>query len=188
LDQDQELQWVLQARAGDQEAFAEIVKAYERPVYNLAYRMLGSESEAEDAAQETFIKVYSRLDTYDPERKFSSWILSVASHHCIDRLRRRKENAVSMEEIMAWRCVPDQKPKPEDRTLNADREREIRALLQQLPEEYRLLIILRYWHEYSYEEMSEITETTVSAVKSKLHRARKQMAEMMAEQKQVSAA
>jgi len=72
LDADQERLWVLRARAGDDEAFTRLVEAYQNPVYNLAYRMLGSPTEAEDAAQETFVRVYARLSTYDPQRKFSS--------------------------------------------------------------------------------------------------------------------
>ena len=86
---DQERAWIEQALAGDQEAFGHLVRAYERPVYNLTYRMLGNSAEAEDAAQETFLRAYSKLATYQPGRKFVNWLLSIASHHCIDRLRRR---------------------------------------------------------------------------------------------------
>ena len=85
---DQERLWVLRAQQGDERAFSQIVEAYQRPVYNLAYRMLGSAGDAEDAAQEVFLRAYSHLESYDPARKFSSWILSIASHFCIDRLRR----------------------------------------------------------------------------------------------------
>ncbi|MGQ9585174.1 MAG: sigma-70 family RNA polymerase sigma factor [Anaerolineae bacterium] len=78
--------WIEQARGGDLAAFERLVEAYQRPIYNLTYRMLGNPMDAEDAVQETFLKAFSRLDTYDARRKFSSWILTVASHHCIDRL------------------------------------------------------------------------------------------------------
>ncbi|NLG50423.1 MAG: sigma-70 family RNA polymerase sigma factor [Chloroflexi bacterium] len=173
---EQERSWVLQAQKGDQRAFAKLVEVYQTPVYNLAYRMLGSAEEAEDAAQETFIRAYTRFDSYDPERKFSSWILSIASHHCVDRLRRRKGNTVSLEAIQSWRWIPDKLPRPEEETLQQEQERNIRRLLDQLPEQYRLVIILRYWYDMPYEEMAEMTETTVSAVKSRLHRARQMMA------------
>jgi len=87
---DQEIIWLEKARRGDREAFGRLVEAYQGPVYNLAYRMLGNAAEAEDAAQETFVRMYTRLHTYRPEHKLSSWVLSIASHYCIDRLRRRR--------------------------------------------------------------------------------------------------
>ena len=173
---DQELNWVLQARRGDEHAFAQLVDAYQRPIYNLAYRMLGSSTEAEDATQEAFVRIWTKLDTYDARRKLSSWVLSVASHHCIDRLRRRRGGQVSMEEIMASRWLPDEDPKPEERTLVSEREARVRRLLDYLQPQYRLIIVLRYWEDRSYAEIAEITGTTESAVKSRLHRARLAMA------------
>ncbi len=180
MDADQERLWVLRARSGDDDAFTRLVEAYQNPVYNLAYRMLGSPTEAEDAAQETFVRVYTRLNTYDPQRKLSSWILSIASHYCVDRLRRRHGNTVSMEEIMSWRWIPDDKPKPEERALTREQNATIQRLLMELPDQHRLAIVLRYWQDMSYEEIAETTGSTVSAVKSRLHRAREQMAERLA--------
>lgn len=176
---DQESLWVAQARRGNQEAFAKLVEAYQVPVYNLAYRMLGSAAEAEDATQETFLRVYTRFDTYDPARKLSSWILSIASHHCVDRLRRRHDSTVSMEEIMAWRWVPDERPQPEERVVTRERSREMRRILEALPPQYRLVVVLRYWYDLSYEEIADVTDSTTSAVKSRLHRARQVIASML---------
>ncbi len=167
---------MVKAQQGDQEAFARLVEAYQVPVYNLAYRMLGVATEAEDATQETFLRVYTRLKTYDPSRKFSSWILSIASHYCVDRLRRRR-GAVSMEEVESWRWMADEGLAPEDKALQRERDRSIREVLATLPEPYRLVIILRYWHNLSYEEIAEITDSTESAVKSRLHRARQAVLE-----------
>ena len=96
---DSEKTWVRRAIAGDQAAFTKLVEAYQSPVYNLAYRLLGNSLEAEDAAQEAFIRAYTHLQSYDPARKFSSWLLSIASHYCIDVLRRRRANLVSMEDL-----------------------------------------------------------------------------------------
>ena len=76
-----ELTWVQRARAGDHSAFSSLVETYQTPVYNLAYRLLGNRLEAEDAAQEAFIRAYTRLHTYDPSRKFSSWLLAITSHY-----------------------------------------------------------------------------------------------------------
>ncbi|MHB0856146.1 MAG: sigma-70 family RNA polymerase sigma factor [Anaerolineae bacterium] len=173
---EQEVFWVQQAQKGDQHAFARLVDAYQTPIYNLAYRMLGNPTEAEDAAQETFLRAYTRLETYDPSRKFSSWILSIASHHCVDRLRRRRGAWVSMEEVMASRWLPDDHPKPEEQLVQRDQRSLIRGMLEQLPPQYRIVIVLRYWYDLSYEEIAEMTESTVSAIKSRLHRARLVMA------------
>src|SRR3972149_11642264 len=90
--------WVARANEGDQEAFAMLVEAYQTPVFNLCMRMLGERGEAEDAAQESFLRAYRGLRRYDPERPFGTWLLSIASHYCIDQLRRRRLEFVSVEE------------------------------------------------------------------------------------------
>jgi RNA polymerase sigma-70 factor (ECF subfamily) len=179
---DQEHLWVLRAQKGDEQAFAQIVEAYQRPVYNLAYRMLGSTGDAEDAAQEVFLRAYRHLKTYDPTRKFSSWILSIASHYCIDRLRRGHRRQVSIDEFEPDRWLPDDAPRPEQEALDREMEVRIARLLEQLPEHHRLAIVLRYWHDLSYTEIAEVTASTESAVKSRLHRARMQMAEALADE------
>ena len=91
--------WLEQASKGDKVAFGHLVEAYQTPVYNLAYRMLGNMVEAEDAAQETFIRAYTRLDTYDPTRKFSSWLLAITSHYCIDLLRKRRIQTMPLDDL-----------------------------------------------------------------------------------------
>ncbi len=176
MDAEQEYQWVLQARHGKQEAFARLVQAYQTPVYNLAYRMLGNPTDAEDATQETFVRAYTRLDTFEAGRKLSSWILAIAAHYCVDRLRRRRGGQVSMEETQALQWMADGKPKPEEELIEREHNKAIRQVLDALPAQYRIVIILRYWEDLSYDEIAEITGSTESAVKSRLHRARQMMA------------
>ena len=178
----QELDWVLRAREGDQQAFAELVHAFQRPIYNLCYRMLGSSGEAEDATQEAFLRAYTKLETYDPNRKFSSWVLSIASHHCIDRLRKRRGDTVSMDELQSWRWLPDDGVEPEQQALHDEGRHTVRTVLQRLPPQYRLVIVLRYWQDLSYEEIAQVTDSTQSAIKSRLHRARQMMAKMIKEE------
>ena len=93
-----ETDWERRARAGDQTAFTTLVEAYQTPIYNLCYRMLGEAGEAEDAAQETFLRAYSQLASYDPSRPFKTWLFSIANHHCIDRLRKRRLTWLSIED------------------------------------------------------------------------------------------
>ncbi len=173
-------QWVRLATQGDQEAFGKLVLAYQTPVYNLAYRMLGSPTEAEEAAQETFLRVYTNLHRYDPERSFRSWLLSIASHYCIDCLRRRRINWLSLdEEILPAGTLSSGRPGPEGAVTRREQEKWIQGLLGGLSPMDRAAVTLRYWYDCSYEEIGEVLELTVSAVKSRLHRARRALAEAM---------
>jgi RNA polymerase sigma-70 factor (ECF subfamily) len=172
----EEQQWIARARRGDDQAFTQLVEAYQRPVFNLCYRMLGNPTEAEDAAQEVFIRVYTRLASYDPKRKFSSWLLAIASHYCIDQLRKRRLNLVSWDDLPPWRWLPDSDPQPEEVTLRHETQHHVRQLLDTLPPDYRAAVILRYWHELTYEEIAEALGSTLPAIKSRLFRARQMMA------------
>jgi len=178
---DEERALIQQALAGDQEAFCRLVKAYQVPVYNLAYRMLGTAMEAEEAAQETFVRVYRRLRTYDTQQRFSSWILAIASHYCVDRLRRRRVTWLPLDALPARLAAQSADGEPEHGFLQREKQQEIQELLALLPEGHRLAIVLRYWHDLSYEEMAQALGTTESAVKSRLHRAREMLAAHLAQ-------
>lgn len=170
--------WVVSAKRGDRVAFTKIVEAYQRPIFSLCYRMLGDAAEAEDAAQEAFIRAFLKLDSYDSARKFSSWLFSIASHYCIDRLRKRRIQWLSLEALPPWRAnISDDKPQPEEALVEVETTQEIRELLSTLPPDYRAAVVLKYWHNMPYEEIAELLNTTVSAIKSRLFRARKMMAE-----------
>jgi RNA polymerase sigma-70 factor (ECF subfamily) len=168
--------------AGDQSAFGHLVLAYQTPIYNLAYRMLGNPTEAEDAAQEAFLRAYTHLNSYDPQRPFRSWIFGIASHHCIDRLRRRRINWLSLDgEVTAPYQPASDNPGPEAMVARHEQEETIQKLLAELSPTDRAAITLRYWYDCSYEEIAEMLKLTVSAVKSRLHRARRALADMMPE-------
>jgi RNA polymerase sigma-70 factor (ECF subfamily) len=168
---------VAQALQGNEQAFTDLVERYQSPVYNLCFRMLGNAPEAEDAAQETFVRVYKHLERYDAEQKLSSWVLAIASHYCIDRLRRRRITWLSLEDVLPVRTEIHDTVRPEETALEKESGAEVRDLLQELPPDYRLVITLRYWQDLSYAEIAQIVDTTESAVKSRLHRARRMMAQ-----------
>lgn len=178
---DQEMTWVEQARAGDQRAFGLLVQAYQKPVFNLTYRMLGNAQEAEDAAQETFLRAYSSLRQYQMDHKFSTWLFAIANHHCIDRLRKRRVSFVSIEDNPVLENLTGEAPLPERQALLREQSAEMQRLLQQLEPEYRLPLVLRYWEDYSYEDIAETMGITVAAVKSRLFRARQQIAKLYVE-------
>lgn len=169
--------WIQRAMAGDHEAFTHLVEAYQIPVYNLAYRMLGDVKEAEDAAQETFLRAYTHLATYQMDKKFSSWLLAIASHYCIDYLRRKRFNWLSLDELP----FPDQSSaedsQPEEAAIQQEERDEVHRMLNSLPPPYRAAIILRYWYDLSYQEIAAIMDTTESAIKSRLFRAREMLAQ-----------
>ena len=183
---EQEQIWLEQAMGGDQAAFSRLVEAYLRPVYNLTYRMLGDPHEAEDAAQETFLRAYARLKQYDPNHKFSTWLFSIANHHCIDRLRKRRARFVSIDDNPVLQNLESDGIRPESSALMMERSAEIQRLLGKMEPEYRTPLILRYWEEYSYEEIADAMDLSVSAVKSRLFRARKQMADLYREHEAVT--
>ena len=167
--------WVEAARRGDKQAFSQLVQAYQRPVYNLTYRMLGNSEEAEDAAQETFLRAYARLGQYDPQMKFSTWVFSIANHHCIDRLRKRRATHISIDDNPVLENLQEDTPQPEHQALEREQSIELQGLINLLEPEYRTPLVLRYWEEMSYEEIAEAMGVTVAAVKSRLFRARQQL-------------
>ena len=177
------LEWVEAARKGDQDAFAELVYTFQDPVYNLCYRMLGESSEAEDATQEAFLRTYTYLHRYDTQRSFKTWVMSIASNHCIDRLRKRRMQYVSLDDepTAAALALSGSAPLPEQRALQNERSEVIQALLLKLDAGYRAAVILRYWYDYSYAEIAQTMNTTESAIKSRLFRARRTLAELIGE-------
>ncbi|MDQ3928416.1 MAG: sigma-70 family RNA polymerase sigma factor [Chloroflexota bacterium] len=166
------------ALGGDQLAFGELVTRYQSAVYNMAYRMLGDPTEAEDAAQEVFVRAWNQLHTFQLDRRFSTWLLSIASHYSIDLLRRRKPQA-PLDDVALF--VQSDDPEPEELAIRSEQSDMVRQLLDTLPDKYRSVTVLRYYNDLSYDEIARVTGLTESAVKTQLHRARKMLAEEMAE-------
>lgn len=164
------------ALQGNQEAFTSIVEMYQNPVHNLCYRMLGNSQAAEDAAQETFWRAYNNLNRYDRERPFATWLLSIAAHYCIDQQRRKRLPTVDLDEIIEFNAE-DPAPNPERAMLDAEFSEEIQKQLVGLNENDRAVLVLRYFHELSEDEICQALSITKSAVKSRLHRARQHMAD-----------
>jgi RNA polymerase sigma-70 factor (ECF subfamily) len=172
--------WLDQARQGDKAAFGKIIESFQRPVYNLAYRMLNNSGEAEEAAQEAFIRAYTRLESYNPNHKFSTWLLSITSNYCIDLIRKRRAILLSIDEPLPSHpsLMSEKSSAPEAQIVQSQQQEMVQTLLAELAPEYREAVVLRYWHELSYDEIAEMMDTSVSAIKSRLFRARKQLAEV----------
>jgi RNA polymerase sigma factor (sigma-70 family) len=170
--------------AGEQDAFEVLVERYKDAVQNLAYRMLGNATEAEDVTQEVFVRAYTQLATYKPAHKFSTWLLSIASHLAIDQLRRRRFLALPLEDVPFLEWIADLGTGPEQSALQGEQQDEIQAYLQRLPSKYRAVIVLRYWYDLSYEEIATALHLTPALVKARLHRARELLARYIKDNKQ----
>lgn len=171
--------------AGDANAFQPLIEAHQSRVYSLALRMLGNEREAEDAAQDAFVHAYARLASYKPEWRFKTWIMTITSNLCIDRLRRRKLEPTSFTDH-SYRASADDdgevefvsyEPQPDAVVVRRQRDVAIQAMLNELPIEDRGMVAMFYFNDQSYEDIARAMNTTVSAVKSRLFRARQKMAQ-----------
>ncbi len=162
-------------RNGDSRAFAAVVDSFRTSVYNLCYRMLNNISgDAEDAVQEVFVKVWRNIDKYDEQRTFSTWVLSIATNHCIDQIRKRRLPTVEIDETME-EVIPDRIPSPKRIVAEREKAEQVRILLDGLSEVDRAIIILRYWDDLSDREIGLAVGLSEAAVKSRLFRARKQL-------------
>ncbi|MFL5579138.1 MAG: RNA polymerase sigma factor [Gemmatimonadaceae bacterium] len=181
---------VVLAQKGQETAFRELVRRYERPVFSLVYRMVRDRETAEDLAQETFIKVLNHIDRYRPEFKLSSWLFKIANNVAIDHLRKRHVDTISMDgsphatsatEIEATSfdvSVAQETPleELESRELGTAIERAIAKLRP----EYRSCIMLRHVEGRSYEEIAATLDLPLGTVKTYIHRARHQLRDALA--------
>jgi RNA polymerase sigma-70 factor (ECF subfamily) len=166
------------SRGGDRRAFAELVELYKDKIYHLGYRMLNQRQEAEDIVQETFLRVYSNLDRYDENQKFSTWIYRIATNLCIDRLRKRKASfsldaEMSDGEGTDWHAMlASNEPGPESEIILSETQHHIRDAIETLPDKYKTIVILRYLHDLSLQEISDVLNMPVTTVKTRVHRGR----------------
>lgn len=166
---------------GDQDAFAELVDRYQKPVYNLALRMVNQEQDALDLAQEAFVRAWRGLPGFRADARFSTWLYRLTSNLCIDFLRAQKNRrTVSMtveeerEETQQWQ-VPDPAPGPEEQTIEREHARQIRNAMAKLTAQQRQILTLRSIHGLSYAEIGQIMELKEGTVKSRLARTREQL-------------
>lgn len=163
---------------GDDQAFAQLVTAYEKQVFNLCLRMCGNREEAKDLAQEAFLKAWRGLRFYQFEAAFSTWLYRLTSNVCIDYLRREKRRptvSLTLEDDNQETPemeIADSAPLPEEQVLHREREELVAWAMNQLDEEFRQVLTLRVIENLSYEEIGQIMELKEGTVKSRLARAR----------------
>jgi RNA polymerase sigma-70 factor (ECF subfamily) len=169
--------------AGRASAFGQLYERYKSMVYELAYRMTRNRQEAEDVLQDTFLKAMRSLHTYDPQYKFSTWVLTIASRLCVDRWRLARSKNLSLDQ--AGESGPVQVPHPGESPDKLVSRREVAALVENgltaLPEKYRAVLVLRHRLELSYEEISQVLGMPLGTVKTRIHRARERLARILQE-------
>ena len=173
------------AAGGREEAYGELLKRFERPVFSLAYRMVRDRALAEDLAQETFIRAFNAISSYDPRRKFSSWLFKIANNHTIDYLRKKKLDTVSIhgsphartprEEQRTRVVVEATGENPREYVEHRELGRQIERAIGELRPEYRSAILLRHVEGYAYDEIAEIMGLPLGTVKTYLHRGRREL-------------
>lgn len=166
--------WVVRLRMRDAGAFSQLIECYERPMFNVAYRMLGNAAEAADATQDVFLKVFENIAGYDPQYRLFSWIYRIAMNESIDRLKhRRHAEAVAMD--MDDFPLASAERGPEQMAGDAQMHDVIQTALMELPHDHRVVIVLRHFAECSYAQMAEILHIPEKTVKSRLYSARQEL-------------
>jgi len=169
---------VSRAREGDQKAYADLMHRYKDSIYFMALKMVNNKEDAMDLTVETFAKAFEKLDKYQPEFAFSTWLFRVGTNNCIDFIRKKKLNTTSINGMVD--DDGDERPlqikadtlNPEEASMKKEQSQTLKVLIESLPPRYRNLIVLRYFDELSYEEIAEQLDLPLGTVKAQLFRAR----------------
>ena len=166
------------ALAGKQSAYEALLKRYKNGIYSMIYQMIRNREETEDLVQETFIKAFNSLENYNKNYAFSTWLYKIAFNHCIDAIRKKKLKTLPLDKPIKLRNgevfhqVSDESQTPEADFLFTEKRKQIQKAIDNLPEKYRITIILRHKEERSYEEISQILNIPIGTVKARIFRAR----------------
>lgn len=181
MDKTEDIFYIEAVRKGNVAAFAVLVERYQNMVYSLALKLLKKPEDAEEMAQDTFVKAYQKLNTYEGKSKFSTWLYSITYNACISELRKRRIEFKSLDD----RQISDQdEQKMHDyyrETKKEDQEKYLNLALSKLSEDDQVLVTLYYYESQSMDEISAITGLTVTNIKVKIHRARKRMYSLLHE-------
>ena len=163
---------------GDQNAFAEIVELFQDKLYRICYRMLGNKHEAEDIAQEAFVRAFINIHTFDTNRKFSTWLYRIGTNLCIDRIRKKKPDyyldaeVAGTEGLNMYSQIASKDELPEQEVLKMEMQDRVQYEISRLPDKYRAVIVLKYMEDLPLQEISDILEMPLGTVKTRIHRGR----------------
>jgi len=170
---------IQRCKQGDIAAFNDLVRRYEKRVFNFAYRMAGNYDDASDVAQEAFIRVFNAINTFRGEANFTTWLYRIVTNVYLDERKKRKshlhtslQDFVELEENTVTRQVEDTAPSPESVVERVERDEMLNRAIQELPEYQRIMVVLYHTQGKSYEEIAGIMRLPIGTVKSRLNRAR----------------
>jgi RNA polymerase sigma-70 factor (ECF subfamily) len=176
---------VLRAKDGDQKAYTALMQRYTDSLYFLALKIVNNKDDAMDLTVETFAKAFENIEKYKPDFAFSTWIFKIATNNCIDFIRKKRLNVVSLQSLTEeyrndrqLQVISDIL-NPEETSIKKEESEKLKNILEHLPQRYRTLIILKYYDEKSYEEISQQLDLPLGTVKAQLSRARELMSNIM---------
>ena len=156
---------------GDQEAFGEIVELFKDKVFQICYRMLGNRHEAEDIAQEAFVRAYVNIHSFNLNKKFSTWLYRIATNLCIDRIRKKKPDSFLDEEVAGtdgltlYSQIAAEGKSPDSEVETMELQEIVQREILKLPDKYRIVIVLRYMDDLSLKEISEVLDMPLGTVR-----------------------
>lgn len=171
-----EIELVKQAQKGDEEAFCALITGYEKRIYNIAYKFMRNEYDAQDAAQDSIIKMYTHIQKFSFQSAFSTWMYRVTANTCLDMLRKRKPDT-GIEEFE--RLAVSNEGNPLEDTVNNELGDSIKAAIKLLPEKYIPIIVLKDMEGLKYEEIAAVMQISVGTVKSRISRAREKLRDIL---------
>ena len=175
---DPDVKRMLALKRGDRNAFDDLMRKYYPRILNFAHRLVGNRQLAEDLTQDTFMKVYKSAARYRPRSKFQTWLYTIAKNTCLNELRRKREQFVSLDEPLDARVadlkkeLPHPGADPAVEFLQKEKEQQVRAAVNDLPENQRIAVILKRYENFSYAQIAATLNVTDKAVKSLLSRAK----------------
>lgn len=159
------------AQAGDRDALIALLQEIESHIYRTAYYLTNHEQDASDAAQEALIRIYQKIKLYEEKAQFKTWVQRIVTNVCIDMFRKRKDSiSIDQHEL-----VLTSTQSVEDEVISSDFRDQLNRAIEQLPEQHRAVVVLRYLHEFSYDEIAESLDLPLNTVKSYLYRSRQQL-------------
>jgi RNA polymerase sigma-70 factor, ECF subfamily len=184
---DEDIALMLRFQNGEERCFEELVDRHKQRVFNIAYRYVGNVQDAEDVAQQVFINIYNARKSYVPKAQFTTWLYTICKNTCLKTFRKKRLKTISIdadvdlgEDSVAVQ-LPDQNGfTPLDSAINAEQDLAVKAAVDSLPENQRIVVVLYKYEQLSYEKIAEITGFSIKAVKSLLHRARVSLKEKLA--------
>ncbi len=165
----------------DKQLFTELVSRYKNLIFSVIMRMVNDKEEANDLAQEVFIKVYKNLDKYSPEYKFSTWVMRIATNHVIDYRRKKKQEYIPLDEVLYEssesldKSIPVDELSPEIVFFKKEDNKRLKEVVDDLPDMYKIPIVLFHEKGLSYQEISDVVEEPLSKIKNRIFRGRKML-------------